>query len=169
MARLTPELKEEIVNRWRCGESQNSLSKRYPVSVATINKLCKGVPQDNIEIVKAQVQINQALSEKANSEVNTINQMVDEQTRLAKFFRDSAVKNQHLSNGKLEALSVGGDGLSLNDLESHSRITARNKETVLGKSPDTAIHINNNQATIDVTKLSPQALKELASLEAPDN
>lgn len=145
MARLTDEMREQIINLWRCGESQNSLAKRFPVSVATINKLCKGVLQDNVEIVNAQVQINQLLSQKVNTEVNAINQMVEEKTVLGKFFRDSAVKNQHLSNGKVDDLHASGDGLTLNDLESHSRITARNKETVLGKSPDTAIQINNNQ------------------------
>jgi hypothetical protein len=146
MARLTDEMRERIVNLWRCGESQNSLAKRFPVSVATINKLCKGVPQDNAEIVNAQVQINQLLSQKVNTEVNAINQMVEEKTVLGKFFRDSAVKNQHLSNNKIDDLNSSGDGLSLNDLEAHSRITARNKETVLGKSPDTAIQVNNNEA-----------------------
>lgn len=151
MARLTEEQKEEIVNRWRCGESQNSLAKRFSreCSIATINRLCKGVAQDNAEIVNAQVEINQQLSQKCNSERNTITEIVDERTRHLLFFQDSAMKNQKIANDKIEekAQKVGEDGLTLNDLNAHSQITSRNKETVLGKSPDTQVNVQNNVTT----------------------
>ena len=35
----------------------------------------------------------------------------------------------------------------LNDVDAHSRITARNKETVLGKAPETIINNANLQQT----------------------
>lgn len=35
--------------------------------------------------------------------------------------------------------------LKLTDIDVHSRITGRNKETALGKNPDTAIQINNDK------------------------
>ena len=38
--------------------------------------------------------------------------------------------------------------LSIGELKAHSDITAKNKETVLGKQPDTAIQVNNNVSTI---------------------
>jgi hypothetical protein len=55
------------------------------------------------------------------------------------------LRNQQLANQKLVA------DLSLAELESHSRITARNKETVLGKSPDTAVQVNNQPTLRIVT------------------
>lgn len=158
MAKLTDELKEYIVNLWRAGDSQNSISKRFPnkqypvsISVTTVNKLCKGVPQDNVALVEAQVYVNQALSQKVDKEVNTINQLVEEKTRHLKFFTDSALRNQQLANRKLEEKGADPeDGLTFMDLNAHSQITLRNKEAVIGKSPDTAIQINNNVSVADL-------------------
>ena len=155
MARLTEEQREQIVDRWRCGESQNSIAKRFPISVATVNKLCKGVPQDNVDLVNAQVFINQELSSKVNNEVNTINQVVDERTRHLIFFQNSALKGQKLANDALDYIvdrynNADDDekeeltGKAMYVAKEHSTVTNKNKETVLGKQPDTAIQINNN-------------------------
>ena len=161
MARLTDDQRDAILQRWRGGESQNSLAKRFGCSPATVNAICKGVPQDNVEIVNAQVQINQQLMLKPNNEVNTIQQMVDEKTRLMKFFTDSAVRNQHKANHALET----ADELSLPLIESHARITAKNKETVIGKSPDTAIQINNNSESQTPTRIKIVAPKVIPNYD----
>ena len=39
----------------------------------------------------------------------------------------------------------------LSEINQHSQITARNKETVLGKQPDTAIQINNGVESNNLT------------------
>lgn len=49
MAKLNDDLKNKILADWKAGISQNQLAKRYDVSPATINKLCKGIEQSNIE------------------------------------------------------------------------------------------------------------------------
>ena len=51
------------------------------------------------------------------------------------------------SNLTIEQSYNQGD-LSIGELKAHSDITAKNKETVLGKQPDTAIQVNNNVSTI---------------------
>ncbi|OCR99234.1 hypothetical protein A9K75_07870 [Campylobacter fetus subsp. testudinum] len=43
MAKLTEELKEQIIADFHVGKSQNRLAKEYELSPATINKLCKGL------------------------------------------------------------------------------------------------------------------------------
>lgn len=47
MAKLTDDLKQRIIADWKAGVSQNQLAKRYDVSPATINKLCKFVDGTN--------------------------------------------------------------------------------------------------------------------------
>ena len=64
-----------------------------------------------------------------------------------KIFTDSALRNQELSNLTIEQSYNQGE-LSIGELKAHSDITAKNKETVLGKQPDTAIQVNNNVSTI---------------------
>lgn len=79
MARLTDKEREEILIEWKIGRSQNYLAKKYDCSPATINKLCKGIEQDSLEIVNSQMAINRALSHKSEQEVNTIHQEVNRQ------------------------------------------------------------------------------------------
>ena len=62
MARLPEKERQERDNKviadWKAGVSQNQLAKRYGVSPATINKLCKGVEQTNVDIVNARIEVN---------------------------------------------------------------------------------------------------------------
>lgn len=81
MAKITDELKAKIQADWKAGVSQNQLAKKYSVSPATINKLCKGIEQTNVEIVNSQVAINTALVGKSEYEVNSINEEVNNRTR----------------------------------------------------------------------------------------
>jgi len=66
------------------------------------------------------------------------NEIVDEKTKHLIFFNKSALRNQQLANKKLS------EQMKIQDLEAHSRLTAKNKETVIGKSPDVAIQNNQN-------------------------
>ncbi|WP_169753507.1 hypothetical protein [Campylobacter mucosalis] len=56
----------------------------------------------------------------------------------------------------------------ISEVEAHSRITARNKETVLGKEPTTQINnINaqqNQSANLDLSNLSDDELNTLAKI-----
>ena len=62
---------------------------------------------------------------------------------------------------------------NLNDLETHSRITARNKETVLGKEPQTIINNSNNQQNqktgLDLSNLSDDDLETLDAILSKAN
>lgn len=140
MARQTnAELKEKVVTDWKKGVSQNDLAKMYGISKGTVNNWCKGVSQIIEPLVNAQVKINQELTNLTDRELTAFRNEVEERTKHLMFFTNSALKNQQLANRKLT------QDAPITDLEAHSRITARNKETVLGKSPDTAVQINNEQ------------------------
>lgn len=133
----------KILALWKAGKSQNQLALEFEVSPSIINKLCKGVPQDNVNIVNAQVSINTLLHDKSEYEVNAIHNEVEERTRHLIFFKNSALRNQQLANAQINELT------KIQDLESHSRLTKNNKDTVLGKDLDTQINIQNNVNTLE--------------------
>jgi len=60
------------------------------------------------------------------------------------YFSDSALRNQDFANKKISEES------ELYDLKLHSEITAKNKQTVLGKDVDTQININNTNTQNNV-------------------
>lgn len=126
---------------WRTGQySQRDLAKKHKVSLGFVSKYVKGLDQDVVSAVNGGVLYKQALASENEHLVNAVNEAVNDRIRHLMFFTNSALKNQQLANRKLT------QDASIADIESHSRITARNKETVLGKSPDTAVQVNNEAA-----------------------
>ncbi len=148
MARLKKDEKEKILADWKTGHfSQNKLARKYDVSPATINKLCKGVKQENASLVNTQVALNVELSEKSEYEVNSIHLAVEERTKHLIFFQNSALRNQKLANEKLSEHS------DLNEIKAHADITQKNKQTVLGKDIDTQVNIQNTNAQQNILKV----------------
>ena len=145
MARLDEKQKKRLLDDLLKGtESVRVLAKRYGVSNATIQKYKDSIDPESERIVNAGIAYKTALSEIREPEkVNAIVNAVDERTRHLMFFTNSALKNQQLANRKLT------QDAPIADIEAHSRITARNKETVLGKQPDTAIQINNTPTRLE--------------------
>lgn len=81
MAKLTDDIKLKILADWKAGISQNQLAKKYDVSPATINKICKGIEQSNIHLVNAQVSVITELNSKSEYELNSINAEVNEKLK----------------------------------------------------------------------------------------
>ncbi len=142
MARLDEKQKKRLLDDLLKGtDSVRVLAKRYGVANATVQKYKDSIDPESERIVNAGIAYKTALYEIREPEkVNAIVNAVDERTRHLLFFANSALRNQQLANKKLN------ENLPIADLEAHSRITARNKETVLGKQPDTAIQVNNNES-----------------------
>ena len=156
VGKLTDKIKEQIIADYKAGISQNQLAKSYKLSPATINKLGKNIPQENIEIVNTLVNTaiatNRALEGKSQIEVNSIERIVDEKTRHLLYFQNAALRNQKKADEMLEM----SDRIA--DVEAHSRITARNKETIFGKEPQTIINNTNAQQT-EVTEIRRTIVK----------
>ena len=148
MARLTDETRAKILDEFHLGKSQNQLALEYEVSPATINKLCKGlIPKykdkvNAVSAIKSEVlQESKFLSECFDKEVNT-------RTQYLLLFQNSALKNQTKANELLELTE------DMKDIESHSRLTKTNKETVLGKDPETVINNANVQSNELIVEIS---------------
>jgi len=144
MAKLTDEDKEKILADFHTGAySQRELAKKYKVSHVTIGKLTKGLEPKHKEKVTAKIAIETELLQESYQEVTAVNEVVTKAVKHLMFFQNSALKNQKMANEFLSEAS------SITEVESHARITSKNKETVLGKQAETQIQINNqnNQIT----------------------
>lgn len=143
MPRLTDAQREKILAEFHAGKSQNELAKIYEVSTATINKLCKGLAPKHLDKVNTLTRINIELAEQSECEVNAIHKEVDERTKHIQFFTHAAVTNVR------QAMDEPCDGQA--GYRMRAETILKGKETVLGKTPDTAIQINNAPADRSLT------------------
>ncbi len=139
---LTEFEKEQIIAEWKAGRSQRWIAGEHNISVGSVNKLCKEIPQDNIAIVNANVFVKQELATRSEQEVNAVHNLVDEKTKHIQFFNNAAVANIQ------QMMSKVGEETKIVEHKMASEAIAKAKETVCGKSPETAIQINNEPAPI---------------------
>ena len=128
---------KDIVADWRTGAfSQQELADKHKVSKGAVNKLCKGIEQDTAAIVTAGIEFRQALAGHDDRNVTAVTAVIDDRMRHIEFFNSAAVKNV------TEAMAMRCEGQ--NDFKARADTIAKGREVVLGKTPDTAVQINNN-------------------------
>ena len=149
MARLTDDERESLLADYHTGQfTQRQLSKRYGVSTATVNKLTKGVEPKHEHRVNTIATMKAELAEESEQERDAVHLAIEEKTKHLILFDSSALKNQKMANKALDSLEEGEREPTVDDLqdiEAHSRITQRNKDTVIGKEPITKIENVNAQ------------------------
>lgn len=134
MARLTDINRADIMADFHAGITQHALAKKYEVSKATINKLCKGIEPKNADKVNALSLINIDLASQSEREVNAVNKEVAERTKHIQFFNNAAVTNVK------ESLATPCE--NQNDFRARAETISKGKEVVLGKQPDASVSIN---------------------------
>ncbi len=139
MARLTDEIRGKILDDFHLGKSQNFLANKYEVSPATINKLCKGLNPKYKEKVNTVSAIKSEILQESEYLVNTFDKEVNRRTQHLLFFQNSAIKGQQKANEMLDFVD------DMKDLLAYANLTKTNKETVLGKDPETVINNANVQ------------------------
>ena len=141
MAKLTEAIKEKILADFHTGAyTVRQLADKYDVSHVTIVKMTKGLTPKNKEKVTTLVAVKTELAEQSYQEVTSVNEVVNKKTKHLLYFQNAALRNQKKADEMLEM----SDRIA--DVEAHSRITARNKETVLGREADTVINNANVQS-----------------------
>jgi hypothetical protein len=148
---------ESIIADWRTGAySQQKLADKYAVSKGVVNKLCKGIEQDMTAIVTAGVQYRQGLADHDDRIVTAVTDVVDERTKHIQFFNNITVKNIQVMGKKLD------ETISIAEHKFAQEAIQKGRETVLGKTPDTAIQINNTQ--VSTHKLDDLTDEQLATI-----
>jgi len=126
--KITPEVRAQILAKHKAGMSQRALQKLFNLSAGAINKITKGITKNLKSTIAKGTEYLAELSDLNEYEREAVTQAVSDNARAITFFKQTAIKNQIMAN---RLLQEAGD---LGDIELHSRITARNKETILGKN-----------------------------------
>ena len=153
MAKLTPNQWELAKQDYEIhGLSYSELVEKYGMSKGSISKRAKDecwqqgknehLIQKKVSVIKELQETEQQIEQLEPVVQKSIEQEVALRLARENLFIDSALRNQNKANEMLEMAA------ELSEINQHSQITARNKETVLGKQPDTAIQVNNNVSTI---------------------
>ena len=88
-------------------------------------------------------------------EVTAVTKAIDKRTKHILLFENSTLENQRKANIAISKMKDDDiNEKSLHTLEAHSRITQRNKETVLGKDKTTEISNTNAVQNNNNLKLS---------------
>lgn len=89
---------------------------------------------------KVECQKGTILEQSGSVALNIADDIAFNKAKALTLFQNSALKNQAKANELLELTE------DMKDIESHSRLTKTNKETVLGKDPETVINNANVQS-----------------------
>ncbi|MFZ4539539.1 hypothetical protein [Propionivibrio sp.] len=134
--RLTDEEKNKIIADWKTGKfTVRDISDKYGVPVSSAHNIVKDVEKIISKLVDKQVELNQEVAQLSEREVNMFRDEVSDRMRHTEFFNSHAIKNvQDAMNMECE---------SQNDFRARADTISKGRQDVLGKSPETAIQINN--------------------------
>jgi hypothetical protein len=142
-----------IVGQWRTGAySIRDLARKHEVSVGFIAKHTAGIEKDGLAVVNAGVQYKQGLAENDEHFMNAVQDVVNDRTKHIIFFNKVAVQNVS------EAMATKCE--NQHDYKSRADTILKGKETVLGKSPETAVQVNVSSKSIE--EMTRDELMEIA-------
>lgn len=147
---LDKSIVDSIIVDWRVGQlSQQAIADKHEVSKGAVNKICKGIERDGATIVTAGIQYKQALQGHDDRIVTAIETAVDDRVK-----RQEWLNVQALQNVK-ESMAHPCEGQQ--DFQRRADTILKAKDTVIGKSPDVAVQINNNTAQPKTLSVDPIA------------
>ena len=134
---IPEEVKQKVIAEHRTGKySIRELAARNGISRSKAGELVMGIEKDSESIVDAGVQYKQGLAQHGGQMADAIADAVDERMRHIRLFNSLAANN-----------AIKASRLPCETHQDHERLSntiLRSKEVVLGKSPETAVQINNN-------------------------
>ncbi|MFH2122524.1 MAG: hypothetical protein ABIJ50_03430 [Pseudomonadota bacterium] len=134
-----------IVGQWRTGAySIRDLAKKHDVSVGFIAKHTAKIEKDGLAVVNAGIQYKQGLAENDEHFVSAVNDVVNKRTEHILFFNHAAIQNVS------EAMATKCENQS--DYRVRAETICKGRETVLGKSPDTAVQVNTGGSLADALR-----------------
>lgn len=140
MAKITNEIKEKILADFHTGAySVRQIADRVGISHVAVHKIVKGKTPKFKEKINTQIAFKTELAQESLQQINSVNEVIENATKHLIFFQNRALANQKKADELLEYAE------DFADVEAHSRITARNKDTVCGKEPMTQINNTNAQ------------------------
>jgi len=136
---------ESALADYAAGLSLRECEKMNNVNYKKIEREVKkrGVQKGELsQIITEKIRVDSEVSRLCDSQRNKVNKEVEKRLKHLEFFSNAAVKNVR------EAMSA--DCENQNDFRSRAETIAKGKETVIGKSPDVAVQINNSVTIEDL-------------------
>lgn len=154
---LDPNIVEEIITDWRLGQlSQRQIAGKRGVSNGAVAKITKGVSRDVSSIVSAGIQYHQALHTQDERIVSAVEQVVNEAASRMEWLNSVAIQNVR------ESMAASCENQQ--DFKHRADTILKGRETVFGKTPDTAIQINNQQNSVTRDEFKQAAREVLDSI-----
>lgn len=133
----------------------SQISEKVGISKSKISERAKKEQWErgkNADYIEAKKTIAATKGNEKGMTVAILDEIADEKTKHLIYFQNAALRNQKKADEMLEMSD------KIADVEAHSRITARNKETIFGKEPQTIINNTNAQQT-EVTEIRRTIVK----------
>lgn len=133
----------------------SQISEKVGISKSKISERAKKEQWErgkNADYIEAKKTIAATKGNEKGMTVAILDEIADEKTKHLIYFQNAALRNQKIADEMLEMSD------KIADVEAHSRITARNKETIFGKEPQTIINNTNAQQT-EVTEIRRTIVK----------
>lgn len=146
--------RDQALDYWRAGKTQLWIADTLGVSQAAVCKWVKGVGQDLVTLINTQVDVKKELLQLSDNQRNIINKEVDERLRYITFFNDAAIKNVTAAVSKI------GDETTQVEHRLLAETILKGKETVLGKTPDTAVQVVNQLGGQGPLFANPEEFKQ---------
>lgn len=131
---------------YEAGMSLSQIKDKTNIARNTISQRAKKEQWEhakNSEYIEAKIKVETKkgtiLEQSGTVALNIADDIAIDKAKTILFFQDTALRNQRKANDLLESTD------KMNEIESHARITKINKETVLGKDPETIINNANMQ------------------------
>jgi uncharacterized protein YlzI (FlbEa/FlbD family) len=131
---------EEALSLLKSGKSFRECEKLTGVSYKRVERESKkrGIEKGALsQLIQEKTRVETEYVTLCDTDKRIVSQEVDERVRQIQFFNEAAIRNVR------EAMATPCD--SQNDFKARSETINKGRECVLGKTPDTAIQINNGQ------------------------
>ena len=168
----------EIQHYYKAGMKQAEICKKFNVPKNTLSERVKIekwiVSEQSKTKINEVIRAVEAVSELSVSEQKAVSEIIEERMKSRQLFTKSALTNQSLANLALKAIQnniinerdpnkkAAISLAMLPALESHGKVTERNKNIVLGKEPENNTNVTVNTA-VSATAVTTATTQEEAS------
>ncbi len=148
MARITPDQWLKAKSLFEAGKSLSEIHKETTIDKAAISRAAKKESWEkgkNQQLILDAARVTEEMSTLSSTALDVVVKEIDERTKHIQFFNNATLKNLSLMTRKLD------EGTSVLEHKIAQDAIAKGRETVLGKTPDTAIQVNTDNKPRSIT------------------
>lgn len=141
--RISNVIKRRALADYHAGAKQADVARKYKISTSLMSNIVAGAPPKNVVNIQELVRINDELSVQPREYVDAVINIADQKLKDLQYFRKASLI---VSQAALERVQADPD-MDMADIEKAQNVISKAKETVIGKTPDTAVQVNTGAVT----------------------